>query len=126
MNFLKLAKERYSYRKISNKKVEKEKIDKIIEAANAVFSRSNDGDAWAYGGTEKLEQYTKKIEKERYVQDINGEWVKLPFPHAYTAGKTNTETNSIQIINPHNNTAIELPLETALALLEFREIKIDL
>mgnify|MGYP000956572518 CR=1 FL=1 len=32
MNFLELAKERYSCRQLSDKKVEKEKLDKIIEA----------------------------------------------------------------------------------------------
>ena len=32
MDFLKLARERYSCRQLSDKKVEKEKLDKIIEA----------------------------------------------------------------------------------------------
>jgi len=32
MNFLQLAKERYSVRKFSDKKVEKEKLDLILEA----------------------------------------------------------------------------------------------
>ena len=32
MNFLELAKERYSCRQLSDQKVEKEKLDKIIEA----------------------------------------------------------------------------------------------
>lgn len=32
MNFLELAKERYSVRKFSNKKVEKEKLDLILKA----------------------------------------------------------------------------------------------
>lgn len=32
MNFLELARERYSCRQLSNRKVEKEKLDKIIEA----------------------------------------------------------------------------------------------
>ena len=32
MDFLELARERYSCRQLSNRKVEKEKLDKIIEA----------------------------------------------------------------------------------------------
>ena len=41
MSFLDLAKERYSCRKFSNKQVEQEKIDKIIEAAMAAPTAAN-------------------------------------------------------------------------------------
>ena len=41
MDFLDLAKKRYSSRKYLDKKVEKEKIDKILEAANVAPTASN-------------------------------------------------------------------------------------
>jgi len=41
MNFLQLAKERYSVRKFSNKKVEKEKLDLILEAGRVAPTALN-------------------------------------------------------------------------------------
>lgn len=41
MNFLELAKKRYSVREFSNKKVEKEKILKILESAKIAPTAKN-------------------------------------------------------------------------------------
>lgn len=41
MNFLELAKERYSCRRFSTKEVEKEKIEKILEAAKLAPTAKN-------------------------------------------------------------------------------------
>ena len=42
MDFLKLARERYSCRQLSDKKVEKEKLDKIIEAGILAPTATNE------------------------------------------------------------------------------------
>ena len=41
MNFLDIAKTRYSVRSYKNKKVEKEKLDKILEAAHVAPTAAN-------------------------------------------------------------------------------------
>lgn len=41
MNFIEIAKKRYSVRNYSSKKVEKEKLDKILQAAHVAPTAAN-------------------------------------------------------------------------------------
>lgn len=61
MTFLDLAKERYSVRKFSDKKIEQEKIDKIIEAGMAAPTACNIQPVkiWVINSTEQIEKLRK-------------------------------------------------------------------
>ena len=61
MDFLKLARERYSCRQLSDKKVEKEKLDKIIEAGILAPTATNAQPykIWLIESTEAKEKLAK-------------------------------------------------------------------
>ena len=94
MNFIEIAKKRYSVRNYSSKKVEKEKLDKILQAAHVAPTAANLQPVHliAVESKEGLEKISKgaNVANSRWVIETNSPFrcTVLSFRRSSNPGKT--------------------------------------